>query len=116
MASNDPRPGKAALPSGEAMLHSAPASIPRVSVIVFDCEQRIRATRGSALQSHGYDSEGMLGRRMRDVMPTPVADQSKLDAAQLLIEADLAMYRAKAAGRDRIAVFAASERATAIHP
>jgi hypothetical protein len=26
------------------------------------------------------------------------------------------MYRAKAAGRDRIAVFAASERATAIHP
>jgi hypothetical protein len=114
MASNDPRPGKAALPSGEAMLHSAPASIPRVSVIVFDCEQRIRATRGSALQSHGYDSEGMLGRRMRDVMPTPVADQSKLDAAQL--EADLAMYRAKAAGRDRIAVFAASERATAIHP
>jgi hypothetical protein len=47
---------------------------------------------------------------------TSLGAESKLDAAQLLIEADLAMYRAKAAGRDRIAVFAASERATAIHP
>jgi predicted signal transduction protein with EAL and GGDEF domain len=61
-------------------------------------------------------SRDITEQRERQTAERRAVAASKLDAAQLLIEADLAMYRAKAAGRDRIAVFAASERATAIHP
>jgi diguanylate cyclase (GGDEF)-like protein len=36
---------------------------------------------------------------------TPVYGGPELDAAKLLIEADLAMYHAKESGKDRIAVY-----------
>ncbi len=36
---------------------------------------------------------------------TPVSGGRDLDAAKLLIEADLAMYHAKESGKDRIAVY-----------
>ena len=45
---------------------------------------------------------------------TSLRTAPEVDAAQLLIEADVAMYRAKDAGRDRIAVFDA--RATPVRP
>jgi diguanylate cyclase (GGDEF)-like protein/PAS domain S-box-containing protein len=57
---------------GVDVLHSALASIPGVSVMVFDHEMRIRAIYGAALQRHGYVHERMIGRRTPDVMPAAV--------------------------------------------
>jgi diguanylate cyclase (GGDEF)-like protein/PAS domain S-box-containing protein len=67
----DPHPIPAEL-AGDDVLQSALASIPNVSVIVFDTEMRIRALHGTALQRHGYVHERMLGQRMRSVMPVPL--------------------------------------------
>ena len=67
----DPEPIQADL-AGDDVLQSALASIPNVSVIVFDTEMRIRALHGTALQRHGYVHERMLGQRMRSVMPVPL--------------------------------------------
>jgi diguanylate cyclase (GGDEF)-like protein/PAS domain S-box-containing protein len=61
-------------PSDEA-LHSALASIPGVSVIVFDRSLRIRALHGNALQKHGYVHEEMLGELAREHMRPPVWDR-----------------------------------------
>ena len=58
--------------AGEDALNSALASIPGVSVIVFDRESRIRALHGTALQRHGYVHELMIGRRTEEVMPPEV--------------------------------------------
>jgi diguanylate cyclase (GGDEF)-like protein/PAS domain S-box-containing protein len=58
--------------TGERALLSALASIPGVSVIVFDREMRIRALHGAALARHGYAHERMIGSRTPDVMPAPV--------------------------------------------
>ena len=58
--------------AGADALHSALASIPGVSVIVFDRESRIRALHGTALQRHGYVHEQMIGRRTEEVMPPEV--------------------------------------------
>ena len=58
--------------AGEEALHSALASIPGVSVIVFDHESRIRALHGTALERHGYVHDAMLGRRTDEVLPPPV--------------------------------------------
>jgi hypothetical protein len=49
--------------AGDEALHSALASIPGVSVIVFDHALRIRAVHGTALLRHGYEHERMVGRR-----------------------------------------------------
>ena len=53
--------------AGDEALHSALASIPGVSVIVFDHELRIRALHGTALQRHGYVHELMIGQRTAEV-------------------------------------------------
>jgi diguanylate cyclase (GGDEF)-like protein/PAS domain S-box-containing protein len=58
--------------AGADVLQSALASIPGVSVIVFDPEMRIRALHGTALQRHGHEREQMIGERTADVMPAAV--------------------------------------------
>ena len=55
-----------------------------------------------------YGSVSREGRRAAvtvSVGITPVSGGPALDAAKLLIEADLAMYHAKESGKDRIAVY-----------
>jgi len=58
--------------AGDQALHSALASIPGVSVIVFDHAMRIRALHGTALQRHGYVHERMLGKPAEDALRAPV--------------------------------------------
>ena len=58
--------------AGDDALNSALASIPGVSVIVFDPDSRIRALHGTALQRYGYVHELMVGRRSEEVMPPAV--------------------------------------------
>ena len=58
--------------AGEERCTPALASIPGVSVVVFDRESRIRALHGTALQQHGYVHELMIGRRTDEVMPPEV--------------------------------------------
>jgi diguanylate cyclase (GGDEF)-like protein/PAS domain S-box-containing protein len=58
--------------AGNETLHSALASIPGISVVVFDHEMRIRALYGTALQRHGYVHERIVGKHMRDAMPAAV--------------------------------------------
>ena len=58
--------------AGDEALHSALASIPGVSVIVFDHALRIRAVHGNALQRHGYVHEQMVGKPARETMRPPV--------------------------------------------
>jgi diguanylate cyclase (GGDEF)-like protein len=55
-----------------------------------------------------YGSVAREGRRASVTVSigiTPVSGGPALDAAKLLIEADLAMYHAKESGKDRIAVY-----------
>jgi diguanylate cyclase (GGDEF)-like protein/PAS domain S-box-containing protein len=54
--------------AGDEALHSALASIPGVSVIVFDHAMRIRALHGTALQRHGYVHERMIGKPADDAL------------------------------------------------
>jgi diguanylate cyclase (GGDEF)-like protein/PAS domain S-box-containing protein len=58
--------------AGDEALHSALASIPGVSVIVFDHALRIRALHGTALQRHGYVHDQMVGKPARETMRPPV--------------------------------------------
>jgi PAS domain S-box-containing protein len=58
--------------AGDEALHSALASIPGVSVIVFDCALRIRALHGTALQRYGYVHEQMVGKPARETLRPPV--------------------------------------------
>jgi diguanylate cyclase (GGDEF)-like protein/PAS domain S-box-containing protein len=53
-------------------LHSALASIPGISVVVFDRGGSIRALHGEALARHGYAHADVFGRRAGDVLPARV--------------------------------------------
>ena len=75
MDSEHPHGRRDASPSGEALLGAALASIPRVSVIVFDRERRIQAVHGAALPSHGYVPEQLIGLRLAEAMPAAVAER-----------------------------------------
>ena len=59
----------------DAALRSALASIPAVSVIVFDRDARICAIHGTALLRHGYVHEQLLGRPARETLPAAVRDR-----------------------------------------
>ena len=69
------------------------------------CAQAIRAALGEdfRIDGHRYSSSASIG-----VAPLPRPDQS---ADDLLSEADTAMYRAKAGGRNGVALFEATMRA-----
>ncbi len=75
MDSTDPLEREDAMPSGGALLGAALASIPRVSVIVFDRDRRIQAIHGDSLPSHGYVPEQLIGRRIAEAMPAAVAER-----------------------------------------
>ncbi|HEY3614654.1 MAG TPA: PAS domain S-box protein, partial [Gaiellales bacterium] len=66
-----PAPSQAdddAMLAGDEALHAALASLPGVSVMVFDHALRIRAVHGTALLRHGYVHEHMTGRPAGDSM------------------------------------------------
>ena len=70
--------------AGDEALHSALASIPGVSVIVFDHAMRIRALHGTALQRHGYVHERMVGRPAKEALRPPVWERLHPFVAQSL--------------------------------
>lgn len=47
----------------------AMASLPDVSLLIFDGELRYRAVVGGALERHGYVPANLIGRRLHDVVP-----------------------------------------------
>jgi diguanylate cyclase (GGDEF)-like protein/PAS domain S-box-containing protein len=78
------RPGDEVVSAGDEALHSALASIPGVSVIVFACDQHIVALHGNALKRHGYVHEEMLGRPAGDVMRPQVWERIGPHVAEAL--------------------------------
>jgi diguanylate cyclase (GGDEF)-like protein/PAS domain S-box-containing protein len=88
--------------AGDAALRSALASIPAVSVIVFDRDAHIRAIHGTALLRHGYVHEQMLGRPARETLPAAVWDRLEPLVARALA-GETATIRQRAL--DRTAVY-----------
>lgn len=61
--------------STEALVAAGLRTVPDLSIILFDREQRIIAVHGGALERHGYDPELMVGRQLADVVPAPAWTQ-----------------------------------------
>ncbi len=53
----------------DRVVRAALASLPHVSVLLFDPELRYLAVLGAAPHAHGYSPEALLGRPMADVLP-----------------------------------------------